>query len=328
MLAAHGNIMAVREGLDQLDIRGEARAGKHPFQQVVTEQAVVWNPAPHRRLKGIDIIDPLAGERTLAKQVLPNIRDRCGVGVHAAGAGRCLLKQRRRMRRLERGHYPRLKNAVAGRDLAQPGINDGAVQGVCNLADQPRRRVARHPRVGIQCDDIAHITRHGQRLAVRHDEASIVSATQQAVQRMQLAAFALPPHPDTLSRVVVPGAMEMQEARPGRARQIAAVQGRDLLGGDGKQGVVPRHSSAGGIHPVGQQQERQITPGTGEMVNFQGRDLFAQIIGSGQQERHGNDSPQVRGHTVAQIEARQDGRSCNAENYSINQRHGHCSERQ
>ena len=66
------------------------------------------------------------------------------------------------------------------------------------LAHKPSRRVARKFRVGIKRQDKADRVR---KLSSDGDKRRIRCAAQQAVQFMELAAFALPSHPFVLLRI-------------------------------------------------------------------------------------------------------------------------------
>ena len=94
VLAAGVDIVAGREILDHLDIRGECRAGIDSFEQVVAEQGVLGNAAIQRRFEGVDVIDALAGIGAFVEQILIDVRNRRGIGFDPAGAGIDPLKDR------------------------------------------------------------------------------------------------------------------------------------------------------------------------------------------------------------------------------------------
>ena len=73
------------------------------------------------------------------------------------------------------------------------------------------RGVARQARVGIERDAIAH-RREDVQLADLHAEARVGRASQQPVELLDLAAFALPPHPRVFLRIPAPRTMKQKEA--------------------------------------------------------------------------------------------------------------------
>ena len=88
-----------RELVEQLDVGHQAGAGEDALEQVVAEQRVLGHPVGQRRLEGVDVVDPLAGEAALAEQVLVDVGDRGRVRVDAGrrrrrSAGRSSLRAR------------------------------------------------------------------------------------------------------------------------------------------------------------------------------------------------------------------------------------------
>ena len=50
--------------LEQRDVADQPRAAVRPFEQVVAQDAVFWQPTRERALKRVDVVDALADERT------------------------------------------------------------------------------------------------------------------------------------------------------------------------------------------------------------------------------------------------------------------------
>ena len=86
MLALGADVVARGKLFDDLNVRGQPRPCKDPLEQVMTQMAVLRHPSCQCRSEGIDVIDALAGERAFAKQILIDVRHRCRIGIHAAGA--------------------------------------------------------------------------------------------------------------------------------------------------------------------------------------------------------------------------------------------------
>ena len=83
MLPRRGDVISGGIFLDHLDVRGEAAARMHTLEQVVAEHSIIAGAIRESRLKGGDVVDSLAAVRTLAEQVLIDIRDGERVGINA-----------------------------------------------------------------------------------------------------------------------------------------------------------------------------------------------------------------------------------------------------
>ena len=93
MLALDGDIITRWKFLNDLDIGCQAGARENTFKEIVTQQGVFRDATVKRGLESIDIVNPLAGVRALAEQILINIGDRRRVGIHPAGPGKYQLIQ-------------------------------------------------------------------------------------------------------------------------------------------------------------------------------------------------------------------------------------------
>ncbi|MNL22330.1 hypothetical protein D3C87_1436740 [compost metagenome] len=93
-----------------------------------------------------------------------------------------------------------------------------------DLADQPQCGVSRQARVRVQRNDIADVRRYVRRYAAHRHMARVGGTPQQAVQLVQLAALALPPHPDALARIEDAAPMKQEEAVSGWPWAMALVQ--------------------------------------------------------------------------------------------------------
>ena len=192
----------------------------------MAQYRVVRNPASHGGFEDIQVVDALAAKGTFAEQVLINVGDHAGVGVHPAGVGEQTLEQRSVASGRQGRGDPRLQHRIAVDHTTRPGIHGRQIQRMCHLADQAPRRIARQPRIGIQHDHIAHA---GGRQAVSGNEAGIDRAAKQTVQLVQLAPLALPANPFALRRVPQPAPVQQQKAIAPRARRIPSVQRGDAV---------------------------------------------------------------------------------------------------
>ena len=88
MLALASNVVAGREFLDELNVRGEAGARKNSLEEIMAEQSIFGDTASESCLEGIDVVDALAGLGSLTEEVLIDVRDGRGIGIDTAGAGK------------------------------------------------------------------------------------------------------------------------------------------------------------------------------------------------------------------------------------------------
>ena len=193
MLAADVDVMAGGKILNHLDVRGQRGTGKHPLEEIMAEHGVFWHTARQRRLERVDVVDALASEGAFVKEVLVDVRSGRRIRLDPARAGEKLPVDRSVFAAGQAGADAGLQDAVAARYPLTDAVKAGAVQGVAHLAHHLRHGPAQQPCVGVQRDDISDV--RWQR-AADDSKAGVRSRAQQAVQFGQLAALALPPHPD------------------------------------------------------------------------------------------------------------------------------------
>ena len=288
----------------QLDVGDQPGARVHSLDQVVGKQRVFGEAPPRRALEGVDVVDPLAGVAPLRVQVLVHVGHGHRVRVHPRVAG-VDGRETRTIRARQRDPDARLQDPVSLHDPAESWIVDGAVQRVGHRPHQEVRRVAGEDGVGVQGD---HVARLAQQLHVSHHRHEGVggAAAQKAVELRELAALALPPHPDPL-----PG---VPEARPVkqvedlvRAAREAPVQIVDPLPGRLGDGLVLRRRFGGRVDQVAEQSELQVTVPVREKLDFQVLERLADGGHTRQQRRHHHHGAQVRGDPAfAQVELGED----------------------
>ena len=166
MLPRRGDVVACREFVDDLDVGCQARPRKDAFEEVVTEKRVFGDPAGERGLEEIDFVDPLSAVRAFTKQVLVNVRDRTGVGIHAARTREDTLEQRPFFADRQRRRDPRLQNCVALDDATGPWIERRSVERVSHLPDQALGSSPWQLCVSVKDDDEADAGRHAGCAAV------------------------------------------------------------------------------------------------------------------------------------------------------------------
>jgi hypothetical protein len=235
MLTFGGNIVTAREILNDLDVGGEPGAGEDALEEIVAEKRVLGHTPSERRLEGVDIIDALAGVRSLAEKVLIDIRDRRRIGVQAGRTREDPLKEGA-VAAVRQGRCDtRLENPVAGTDPLPGRIESRSVKWVRHLSDQASHRIARQSRIGIEGDNEADIGGHVGLLSGHRHETGVGRPAEKAVELMQLAALPLPSHPGVLAGIEQTPAMQEEEAVAGGSRALAAGQLRDRLDGGGEE---------------------------------------------------------------------------------------------
>ena len=318
MVARHVDIIAGRIILDHLHVADQSAARIAAFEQVMAEDGVFRDTVLQRRLEGVDVVKPLAGESAFSQQILIGIGHGEDIRVDAAIDREDALEERRLVTGGERGRDARLQNAVAAHDLAGFLVDDRAVQRMAELACEVRHRFGRQPRIGVERHDIANIP--GQTL-VGGEEGRVLIAPQKQVQLVQLAALALPAHPAALLLVIEAAAVQQEEARLVVAR-IMLVEPVDLLA----RIVVDFH--VGGrdfllrVGPVADQREIDLTARIGEVVHLQVADLLVDGIARGDEGRHGDQRARLRRQPVLVFEADQPRRLHEPRHQRVEQRIG------
>ena len=263
----------------------------------MTEHGVFGDFVTNCSFKGINVVNALARKGALAKQVLVDVRHGKNVRINAAGGGIDALEFRALPPHRKGWGDAGLQDAIALDDAPFLRIKARLIEGMCHFADEPARGVARQPRVGIECDDIADIVRHG---AHDLDEACIVRTPEQAVQFMQLATFTFPAHPGNLGGVPLATAMQQQKA----VGQVACVELFDASHGLLQQRLIGGAMLRLGVGPVSEKCEIQITIGIGEIMHLKAAHHVVHIVM--RCEKHGNDDDgaQVRWYAISQGKAR------------------------
>ncbi len=77
----------------QVDVGAESRPRVEALEEVVTEERVFGHASVERLGERIDVVDPLADEAALVKDVLIDVRDRARVRVDADVAGKDLRER-------------------------------------------------------------------------------------------------------------------------------------------------------------------------------------------------------------------------------------------
>src|SRR5439155_21259496 len=94
--------------------------------------------------------------------------------------------------------------------------------------------------------------------------------SQEAIQLVQLAPLALPPHPRPLGLVPEPPALEEKESLAAvRRGTVTPVQTGDPLARGPERFVITRHALRGRIHPVGEDRKAKIAVRIRQVVHLE-----------------------------------------------------------
>ena len=212
-VAAHPAVFAAGMGgvvrrvvVDDFDVGDEAGASVGALDEVVREESVAREAAVEYLVKDGDFVDAFAGEDAFAEEVLIDVGDGAGVDVEAGFAG---VEGRKAGARCggDADADAWLEDAVSLGDDARAGVDDRLIERVRHGADHAGGGAARKLGVGVERDDVADMLQ-GVEWAGLQGEA-VVLVQQEFVEVEELAALALPSHPDALAGVE--DAMAMQE---------------------------------------------------------------------------------------------------------------------
>ena len=215
MLARGGDLVGRRELLEELDVRDERGPGKESLEEIMAQERVLGRPARQGRLERIHVVDALSDVRAFAEQILINIGDRVRVRIHAGRSRENALEPGALTLAGEGGRHSRLQDAVPLDHAPHPMVERRPVERMRQRPDELMDRGSRQPGVRVQRDDVPDAGRHRRRGRWRRpagrEKGCVDRTPEQAVQLMQLAPLALPPHPLALARVPDSPSMEQEE---------------------------------------------------------------------------------------------------------------------
>ncbi len=171
---------------------------------------------------------------------------------------------------------PGLQNAVARGDNAPFRVDHSAVQRVRHGADHGRGRAAWQLCVRVESDNVAHRL-NGLDVAGLHRKR-VENTHQVLVQIKQLAALALPTHPNALPRVEDTEAVKQGEA-PAAVGAVLRIQVVDQFHRKVHQRVrIVFARACHGIGQVGDQREVKMRVRIRQVANLQFGDQLAQLF--------------------------------------------------
>ena len=318
VLPGNGNLVVRRELLEQLDVRDESGPGEDPLDEIVAQERVLRHAAGQGRGERVHVIDPFAGIRAFAEEILVHVGDRGGIWIDPGRPGEDPLEERQVAIRGHRGRDPRLKHAVSVHDAAHARVERRPVEGMGHGADQTVDGASGQMRVGVEGD---HVADGGGHVGPPGEERRVVPPAQEMVQLVELPALALPTHPLAFRLIPDTSPMQYEEALTGvGSTTVAAVEARHPVDRCREEPIIFRHGLGGRVAPVGQEGEVNVTVRIGEVVDFQAIDMLLDLGLVGQKGGHHDERSRARRDTVAQFQARQGPRAQQIRDGTVDER--------
>ena len=271
----------------------------------MAQQRVRRESAGNGALEHLDFIDPLPRERALAEQVLVHIGHGRRIGVHAGMPGKD-GRVAGPVRTGERYAHARLEDAVALHDATGALVEHGAVQRVRHRADECRRGVAGQHSIRVQRDDVADA---GKPLGLPLDDrkCSLLGAQQVAVELHELAALALPAHPDSVGLIQAPRTVEQVERR---ARLLALggvrrVERAHAVDGRGDDRVVTGLHLGGRVEKVAEEREADLRIAVREVLCLEMVERLLHRLRAAEQDGNDDDAAMLRRDAIREGHARE-----------------------
>ena len=188
-------------------------------------------------------------------------------------------REERAGRAHERHADPRLQDAVALDDPAERRDRTvGRFSGCVMMPISCRAASRGSARVGVERDAVADVGQDRE-VADLDGEARVGGAAQQAVELLDLAALALPPHPPPLGRVPLTQAMEQEEA-VGTAVAVLVVERLDA-GARGLENLgVARQRLGRRIAKVAEHGEVNVRVDVAERLDLEVREKIRHVLGA------------------------------------------------
>jgi hypothetical protein len=165
-------------------------------------------------------------------------------------------------------------------------------------AEQAMHCAWREDRVCIGRDDVG---RADQRLCIArpHREGRRVAGGEEIVELRQLAALALPPHPDPVGRVAAPPPVKEDE------RSVVGIAGIQTVHPgvqSGEDACVRRHRRLGRVREIAQQDEAQVRDGVGQPVRLDMAEKTVDLVSAAEDHRDRNGRTYAFGQTRLEVQ--------------------------
>ena len=311
-VAANPPVQAARCGqvacwvvVEHLDVGDQSSARERSLNQIVAQQGVHGKASMGRALEHRDLVDPFPRKRALGEQILVHIRDSSRVRIDTRMTGED-CRVRRSVRARERHAHARLENAVALHHASGAFVEHGTVQRMRHCADERDGGVPWQHRIRVEGDHVAHAAQP-RGLSLDGRERAVVRSEQVPVELHQLAALALPAHPDAVGGVQAPRAVKDVEGRAplGRVRRVRRVEGTHPLHGRRHDGVIVRLHLGVCVEKIPEQREADFRITVCQVLCLEVIERLLHRPRAPEQNGHDNDSPVLRGKAATEGHARQ-----------------------
>ena len=258
-------------------VGGEAGPRVIPLDQVVRQQRVFREAAVCCQLEGVQVVDALAGEAPLAKEILVHVGDGGRVRVHTR-VPRRNGREARAMGAWQGYADSRLQYPVPVHDATECGIVPGPIERVGERAHERCRRIRRQHGIGVERDDVPHVAEL-RRVAADGRKGVRRPATQEPVEVPQLAALALPSHPDALPLVPAAGSVQQVEL----VRRVPVVEGTHPFQRRPDDLVVLGLLLRGRVRKIAEDGVGQAGVAIGEKLHFEVLERFTDVLHAAEQ---------------------------------------------
>ncbi len=303
--------VVVRVALVDDHVADQGGTTVHTLEKVVAEHGALRHRVSQAGLEGGHVVEALAGIDALAEEILIRVGDGECVDVQPAVPREYPGEQvPGRSDRVDL--HTRLDNGVARRDRARRAIDHRLVERVGDGAHQAPGRLHGQQGIGVQGDDVARIAELVDG-AGAFGERTPCAGEHEAVELVELAAFALPLHPYPVTRVPGAPAMHPEERLAGVAA-MTPIERRDSGTKRLQDRGVGRFDFPGAVTQPSEQAVSQLGVGIGEVVALELLQRVCGVVAVRHQERHAYRGAVLDGNAGAEIELGQ---------YPGRQRDGH-----
>ena len=265
------------------DVGDERGPRVQPLEEVVREHGVLGHPSLEGGHEGVHIVEALAGEDSLAEEVLIGVRDRGRVGIDAGVAG--VHPGEERPGRAGQGHaHPRLEDAVALGHPPEVRVEVRAIEGMRDDADELAGGVARQPGVAVQRDAVAHPGQDGSASPSCTWKLVSVAPRSRRLNSSSFPRFRSQPIQAPFARVPLAHPVKQVEAA-GRAVAGPRVELGNAAPGRGEDRLVSRHGLGGGVGEIAEDGEVDLGIAVAEGQDLQVLEQVGHALDTGQQRR-------------------------------------------
>jgi hypothetical protein len=300
--------IATRKGLVEHDVGRESGAPVDALEEVVADERVLRNAAFEAPGEGGDVVDPLPDVDAASHEVLVDVGDGPAVDVDRRVAGE---ETDESGAALGDGLDldARLDDRVAAHHASGCFVEARAVERMGHGADEAPDHALGQLRVGVERDHEADVADPAlvARLLAEHREGGVGGAEDEAVELLELAPLALPPHPTAFRAVVAARPMErVERARP--LARVVLVQASHAGGERIEDRGVARHPLRFRVGEVGQQHELDGRLRIAEIVGLELLQQVVDLVDAAREAGDDHGGREVRRNAVLEIELRQHAR--------------------